>query len=93
MCMGPPAEERRLLRVIVGVVVLGWQWQPLGHIPLILGIQRILIVLRVAGNEDLPPGSRCSSGKARLVALGKDAQSLAPVHVRAGDAGAAAVGA
>ena len=55
VCVSTPAEERRLLGVVVGVIVL-WHrdGQALADIPLVLGVQRVLVVLRVAGDEDLP---------------------------------------
>ena len=53
--MGAPAEQRRLLRIIVRIVVDGhMDGQALGHVPLVLGIQRVLVVFRVAGDKDLP---------------------------------------
>ena len=69
--MGAPAEEGRLLRIVVGVVVLrDGDGQALCHIPLVLRIQRVLIILRVAGHEDLPPVLGAHEERPGLVALG-----------------------
>jgi len=86
-----PAEKRRLLGVVVGVIVL-WHrdGQALADIPLVLGVQCVLVVLRVAGDEDLPSILGTHQEGAGLVALGEDAQSLAVQHILPADAGVAA---
>ena len=66
--------------------------QPLGYIPLILGIQRIFIVLRVTGDKDLPPVLGAHQEGPGGVALGQNAQGGAVVHILPADAGVAAVG-
>ena len=91
--MGTPAEEGRLLRVVVGIVILGHcNGQALAHIPLVLGIQRVLIVLRVAGDKDLAAIFGAHEERACLVALGQDAEGAAVEHIFPADAGMAAVG-
>ena len=90
--MSTPAEERRLPGVVVGVIVL-WHrdGQALADIPLVLGVQCVLVVLRVAGDEDLPSILGAHQEGAGLVALGEDAQGLAVQHILPADAGVAAV--
>ena len=91
--MGAPAEQRRLLRVIVRIVVDGhMDGQALGHVPLVLGIQRVLVVLRVAGDKDLPSVLGAHEEGPGHIALGQDAQRVAGIHIGPADAGVAAVG-
>ena len=86
--MGTPAEEGRLLRVVVGIVILGHcNGQALAHIPLVLGIQRVLIVLRVAGDKDLAAIFGAHEERACLVALGQDAEGAAVEPRTSGFAG------
>ena len=76
--MGAPAEQRRLLRVIVRIVVDGHtDGQALGHVPLVFGIQRVLVVLRVAGDKDLPSVLGAHEEGPGHIALGQDAQGIA----------------
>ena len=88
-----PAEERRLAGVIVGVVVFGHcNGQALGNIPLILRIQRVFVVLRVADDKDLTAVLGAHQERPCLIALGKDAQRTAVVDILPAHGGVAAVG-
>ena len=91
--VGPPAKDRRLGRVVAGVVVFrGRDGQPPGHVPAVFGVQGQLVVLGVPGDEDLPAVLGAQQVGARLIAGGQDAQGRAPGDVLRAHAGVAAVG-
>lgn len=92
--VGPPAEQRRLGRVVPRVVIAGGRnIQPLVPVTPVFGIQGVLVVLRVSGDKDLSPVLDAQQVRACRIALRQDAQLSAGIDVLPADPGMAAVGA
>ena len=91
--MGAPAEQRVAGGVVGGVVVAG-HVDGLARldVPLVLGVQGVLVVLGVADDEDLAAGFGGEQHRACCIALGQHAQVGAGVDGGAVRPGPTAVG-
>ena len=90
--MGAPAEQRVAVGVIIGIVVTGdVDGLTSLHIALVFLIQRVLVILGVADDKDLPAGLGREQHRACRIALGQNAQITAGINGGAVQPGPAAV--